>query len=105
VRIVTPEGFSKNREGGLPFVYDAGVQNGAPTARTALRSFIAAFSPQIARRTRAALATIRKRLPGAFELVYDNAYAVRHIRIEDERTLDKRGVRTISENRRPRRRA
>lgn len=108
-----------------------------------LEEFVARFSPEIAGRARAALATMRKRLPGAFELVYDNAYAlvvgfgpserpsealfsiaiypkkvslcflygvdvpdpegllqgsgnqVRHIRIEDERTLEKRGIRAL----------
>jgi len=149
-----------------------------PTARKALQTLVAQFSPEIARRARRALATMRTRLPGAFELVYDNAYAlvvgfgpserpsaalfsiaiypqkvslcflygahledpegllqgggnqVRHIRIEDDKTLDKRAVRAlisravewagnpfrgggrgptivraISKNRRPRRRA
>lgn len=144
----------------------------------ALQQYIAQFSPEIARLARAALATMRERLPGAVELVYDNAYAlvvgfspnerpsaalfsiaiypqkialcflygahlrdpdgllrgsgnqVRSIRIEDDRTLDKRAVRAlmktaleaagnpfpgtgkgttivraVSKNRRPRRRA
>lgn len=115
----------------------------APSARKQLDGFIARFSPAIAKRARAALAVMRKRLPGAFELVYDNAYAlvvgfgpserasaalfsvvihpkriglcflygvdvpdpegllqgngnqVRHIRIEDEKTLAKRSVRAL----------
>ncbi len=116
---------------------------GEPPARRQLESFIARFAPEIAQRARAALTTMRKRLPGAFELVYDNAYAlvvgfspnerpsaalfsiaiyprkvtlcflygahlpdpdrllqgggnqVRHIRIEDEKTLGKRGIRAL----------
>ncbi|MGA8576537.1 MAG: DUF1801 domain-containing protein [Candidatus Cybelea sp.] len=114
-----------------------------PAGRKQLDSFVARFSPEIAKRARAALATMRKQLPGAFELVYDNAYAlvvgfgpserpsaalfsiavypqkislcflygvdlpdpegllqgsgnrVRHIRIEDEKTLEKRSVRAL----------
>jgi len=37
-----------------------------------LRGFLARFSPPIAKRARAILAKMRKRLPGATELVYDN---------------------------------
>lgn len=119
-------------------------RNGAdPSARKRLDGFVARFSPEIAKRARAALAIMRERLPGAFELVYDNAYAlvvgfgpserataalfsvvihpqkvslcflygvdvpdpdgllngggnqVRHIRIEDEKTLAKRNVRAL----------
>jgi hypothetical protein len=108
-----------------------------------LALFIGRFSPGIARLARGALAAMRERLPGAVELVYDNAYAlvvgfgpterpshalfsiviyprkvslcflrgvhvpdpegllrgggnlVRFIRIEDDRTLRKRGVRAL----------
>jgi hypothetical protein len=114
-----------------------------PSAKKQPADFIARFSPEIARRARSALATMRERLPGATELVYDNAYAlvvgfspserpseaifsiaiypkkvslcflrgvhepdpegllrgggnlVRFIRIEDDRTLDERGVRAL----------
>ena len=41
-----------------------------------LARFISRFSPEIASLARAALSTMRDRLPGAFELVYDNAYAL-----------------------------
>jgi len=41
-----------------------------------LAHFISRFSPEIASLARAALSTMRDRLPGAFELVYDNAYAL-----------------------------
>ena len=41
-------------------------------AEAQLRGFLARFSPPIAKRARAILAKMRKRLPGATELVYDN---------------------------------
>ncbi|HMD36794.1 MAG TPA: hypothetical protein VKH42_17595 [Vicinamibacterales bacterium] len=41
-----------------------------------LRGFLARYSPEIAKRARAILATMRKRLPGATELVYDNYNAL-----------------------------
>lgn len=41
-----------------------------------LEGFIAKFDPAIARETRAILAAMRKRLPGALELVYDNYNAL-----------------------------
>ena len=114
-----------------------------PSAKQELSRFIARFSPVIAKRARGALAAMRKRLPGAFELVYDNAYAlvigfspserpsqaifsiviyptkvslcfiwgarlpdpdgllrgsgnqVRFVRLEDDRTLEERGVRAL----------
>ena len=37
-----------------------------------LREFLARYSPEIAKRARAVLATMRERLPVATELVYDN---------------------------------
>ncbi len=111
--------------------------------REQLESFIKKFSPEIAARARGALATMRERLPGAVEMIYDNAYAlvvgfspterpsdavfsiviyprkvglcflrgvhvpdpdglllgggnlVRHIRIEDDATLNKRPIRAL----------
>ena len=111
--------------------------------REQLETFIARFSPEIAARARGALATMRERLPGAVEMIYDNAYAlvvgfspterpsdavfsiviyprkvslcflrgvhvpdpdglllgggnlVRHIRIEDDATLNKRPIRAL----------
>jgi hypothetical protein len=47
-----------------------------PTAKERLAGYIARFSPEIATLARSALALMRKRLPGAVELVYDNAYAL-----------------------------
>lgn len=47
-----------------------------PSAKQQLAHFISQFSPEIASLARAALSTMRDRLPGAFELVYDNAYAL-----------------------------
>ena len=41
-----------------------------------LERFIGRFSPEIAELARSALAAMRKRLPGTFELVYDNTYAL-----------------------------
>lgn len=47
-----------------------------PSAAQQLERFVARFSQEIAILARSALATMRERLPGAFELVYDNAYAL-----------------------------
>ena len=41
-----------------------------------LDAFIAKFSPEVAAATKKALAAMRKRLPGALELVYDNYNAL-----------------------------
>jgi hypothetical protein len=41
-----------------------------------LRSFLAKFDPRVAASARAALARLRKKLPGAIELVYDNYNAL-----------------------------
>jgi hypothetical protein len=41
-----------------------------------LATFIARFSPEVARAARRARAKVRKLLPGAFELVYDNYNAL-----------------------------
>ncbi|MFZ1017728.1 MAG: hypothetical protein WAN39_07655, partial [Candidatus Cybelea sp.] len=46
------------------------------TERQRLAEFVGRFSPDIARLARSALASMRTYLPGAFELVYDNAYAL-----------------------------
>jgi hypothetical protein len=46
------------------------------TAKPTLNSFIAKYSPAVAKTARAALAKMRKRLPGAVELVYDNYNAL-----------------------------
>lgn len=46
------------------------------TPRAQLASFLAKYDPAVARRARAVLATLRKRLPGALELVYDNYNAL-----------------------------
>ncbi|MGC1984543.1 MAG: hypothetical protein WA668_04050, partial [Candidatus Cybelea sp.] len=46
------------------------------TERQRLAEFVGRFSPDIARLARSALASMREYLPGAFELVYDNAYAL-----------------------------
>ncbi len=49
-----------------------------PPARPAaqLGGFLARYTPDIARRTRAILTAMRKRLPGATEMVYDNYNAL-----------------------------
>ena len=41
-----------------------------------LRSFLAKFEPRVAASARAALARLRKKLPGAIEIVYDNYNAL-----------------------------
>src|SRR3954465_14128074 len=46
----------------------------SPSAQLAL--FINRFSPEIAKLARAARAKLRKRLPRAIEMVYDNSYAL-----------------------------
>ena len=43
-----------------------------PTPEKQLAGFIAKFSPEMAKRIRAARAKMRKRIPQALELVYDN---------------------------------
>ena len=50
------------------------AKRGSPNAE--LAGFIAKFSPGVASRARAVLAKMRKRLPGAIELVYDNYNAL-----------------------------
>ena len=44
----------------------------APTPQQQLAGFIAKYTPAVARQFRAATARMRKRLPGACALVYDN---------------------------------
>jgi hypothetical protein len=44
----------------------------SPTAEKQLAGFIAKFTPEMAKRIRAARAKMRKRIPSALELVYDN---------------------------------
>jgi len=46
------------------------------TPERQLASFIGAYSPEVAGVARAALVTMRKRLPGAVELVWDNYNAL-----------------------------
>jgi hypothetical protein len=46
------------------------------TERQRLAEFVGRFSPDVGRLARSALASMREYLPGAFELVYDNAYAL-----------------------------
>lgn len=46
------------------------------TPRQALDGFLAKFDPPVAKTARAVLAAMRRRLPGAFELVYDNYNAL-----------------------------
>jgi hypothetical protein len=43
-----------------------------PTPSTQLAGFLAKYPPSIARQYRAALTKLRRRVPGAVELVYDN---------------------------------
>jgi hypothetical protein len=42
------------------------------SARTELAGFLAKYTPEVAARARSVLARVRKQLPGAVELVYDN---------------------------------
>lgn len=43
-----------------------------PTPSSQLAGFLSKYPPALARQYRAALTTLRRRLPGAVELVYDN---------------------------------
>ena len=47
-----------------------------PTPAQQLRSFLAKFDPRVATSARTALARLRKKLPGATEIVYDNYNAL-----------------------------
>jgi hypothetical protein len=51
------------------------LASNVPPARQ-LDSFIARFSPPVAKLTKAVLKTMRERLPGSVELVYDKANAL-----------------------------
>lgn len=48
----------------------------AATPKAELESFLAKFTPEMARSTRGVLAAMRKLCPGAIELVYDNYNAL-----------------------------
>jgi hypothetical protein len=48
----------------------------APTPTQQLASFIARYDPAVAKLAKDALARLRKRLPGAYELVFDNYNAL-----------------------------
>jgi hypothetical protein len=58
------------------------------SAERQLAAFIARFSPDVARVARFARARVRKLLPGAFELVYDNYNALALAYGPTERTSD-----------------
>jgi hypothetical protein len=58
------------------------------TPEQQLESFIARFTPEIAAQTREALEWMRKRLPGAVELAYDNYNALAIGFAPNERTSD-----------------
>jgi hypothetical protein len=47
-----------------------------PTPAQQLSSFLAKFEPRVAAAARAALSQLRKKLPGAIEMVYDNYNAL-----------------------------
>jgi hypothetical protein len=47
-----------------------------PSPKTQLESFLAKYSPQTAKTARTVVAAMRKRLPGAILLVYDNYNAL-----------------------------
>jgi hypothetical protein len=47
-----------------------------PTPAQQLQSFLAKFEPRVAASARAALSRLRKKLPGAIEIVYDNYNAL-----------------------------
>ena len=48
----------------------------APSPAQQFAGFLAKFSPQVRAVAKAAMATMRKRVPGAIEIVYDNYYAL-----------------------------
>lgn len=53
-----------------------------------LARFLAAYTPAVEQQARAALATLRKRMPGAVELVYDNYNALAIAFATTERLAD-----------------
>ena len=48
----------------------------AMTPRAQLKAFLDEFAPEVAAAARKALARLRRLVPGAVEMVYDNAYAL-----------------------------
>lgn len=56
--------------------------------RAQLDAFLARFTPELAKSTRAVLAAMRKRCPGAVELVYDNYNALAIGFADGERVKD-----------------
>jgi hypothetical protein len=58
------------------------------TPERRLAGFLDAYTPAIAKQARAALATMRKRMPGAVELVYDNYNALAIAFATTERLAD-----------------
>ena len=48
----------------------------SPSPAQQFAGFLAKFSPQVRAVAKAAIATMRKRVPGAIEIVYDNYYAL-----------------------------
>jgi hypothetical protein len=59
-----------------------------PSAKAQLDRMMAAYEPAIAAQARAALATLRKRVPGAVEMVYDNYNALVVAFVPSERPSD-----------------
>jgi hypothetical protein len=57
-------------------------------AETQIEGFIARYSPEIAAQLRVARAAMRRRLPGAYELVYDNYNALVFAYGSSERASD-----------------
>jgi hypothetical protein len=55
---------------------DGFIARSDPTPAQRLRSFLAKFEPRVAASARLALARLRKKLPGAVEIVYDNYNAL-----------------------------
>ena len=47
-----------------------------PSPAAQLNGFLAKYTPDVAKTAKAALVRMRRRLPGAIELVYDNTYAL-----------------------------
>jgi hypothetical protein len=68
-----------------------------------LKAFIAEYEPAVGAMVRSALATMRKRLPGAVELVYDNYNALAIAFGPTERASDAILIKSVSAKQRPRR--
>jgi len=60
----------------------------AANPKKQLDSFLAKYNPEIASLARGALTTMRKRLPGSLEMVYDNYYALVIGFVPNERPSD-----------------